>query len=176
MVESVYGLDNYVEALKDYTTPVTFDTLDKHINIETTIALENLDNILSCNSIKFIDEITIGRKDLSKSMNCEIEDPRLTYAVMDAIEKIRFKGITVSVGGGITPTSIDNLLKQIKPKKFNTRLITFDFQANRSYSESVSEALNFEILALKNDHSMGFISREEEDCRLQEIQGRMNKK
>jgi citrate lyase beta subunit len=175
MVESVYGLDNFVEALKDYTNAMRFEALDKHINIETIIALENLDKILNSKSIQFIDEITIGRKDLSKSMNCELQDPDLVNSVKEAVEKIRFKGIPVSVGGGINPSSIDDVLKQIKPQKFNTRLITFDVQGNnRSYSESVVEALNFEVLALKNDHSMGFISREEESCRSQEIQERLN--
>ncbi len=174
MVESVYGLDNYVEALKDYTTPMRFETLDKHINVETIVALENLDRILNSQSIQFIDEITIGRKDLSKSMNCELEDKNLVNAVKEAVEKIRFKGIPVSIGGGINPNSIDTVLKQIKPQKFNTRLITFDVEANRSYPDSVVEALNFEVLALKNDHSMGFISREEESCRSQEIQKRLS--
>ncbi len=173
MVESIYGLDNYVEALKDYTTPIRFETLDKHINIETVVALENLDKILNCESIQFINEITIGRKDLSKSMNCELDNPNMTNAVKEAVEKIRFKGIPVSVGGGINPNSIDTVLKQIKPQKFNTRLVTFDVKSNSSYSEPVMEALSFEILALKNDHSMGFISREEESYRSQEIQKRL---
>ena len=173
MVESVYGLDNYVEALKDYTTAMKFEVLDKHINIETIVALENLDKILNSTSIQYVDEITIGRKDLSKSMNCSLDDSNLIHAVKKAVEKIRFKGIPVSVGGGINPNSIDSVVKQIKPQKINTRLITFEVQTNRPYKKSVVEALNFEVLALKNDHSMGFISREEEICRTLEIQERL---
>ena len=42
MVESSFGLKNFMEALSDYTTPIQFEGLDKHINIETVTAMENL--------------------------------------------------------------------------------------------------------------------------------------
>ena len=57
MVESAFGLENYIEALRDYTTSIRFKTLEKHINIETATAVDQLDSILESPSIEHIDEI-----------------------------------------------------------------------------------------------------------------------
>ena len=40
MVESPYGLENFIAAVKDFTTPIQFERLSKHINIETSIRIE----------------------------------------------------------------------------------------------------------------------------------------
>ncbi|MFQ5717785.1 MAG: aldolase/citrate lyase family protein, partial [Nitrospinales bacterium] len=89
MVESPYGLENYMEAIRDFTTPMQFAALDKHINIETQVAVEQLDSILADPLAGQLDEITIGCTDLCKSMKRLIRDPLLLDCVKDCVAKIK---------------------------------------------------------------------------------------
>ena len=60
MVESPYGLENFIEGVRDFTTLMQFNRLKKSINIETETAVKQLDKILASPDCRFIDEITIG--------------------------------------------------------------------------------------------------------------------
>lgn len=173
MVESEYGLINFIEAVQDYTNPMQFEAVEKHINIETVVALRQLSSILKSSAIKHIDEITIGRKDLSRSLNIAVDDPGLIHRVQKVVSRIKKQGIKISVGGGITPETIDDQIRDICPDKFNTRLVTFDVNTGQSYRSAVREALQFEIMSLKNDAAQGFISMEEEKFRIKELNKRL---
>lgn len=173
MVESPYGLENYMEAVQDFATPRQFKALSKHINIETTTAVEQLDAILDSPAARHLDEITIGRQDLSKSMKKPIHDPSLLSRVKKTVQLIRSRNIKVSIGGGIVPGVIDLLLEDIQPDKFNTRIITFDVEHDTSYRDAVRDALQFEITMLENDRREEFISREEEKIRVEELGKRL---
>ena len=52
MVESPYGLENFILAVQDFTTPMQFGRLNKHINIETITAVKQLDGILNAPGCK----------------------------------------------------------------------------------------------------------------------------
>ncbi len=173
MVESPYGLENFIAAVRDFTTPMQFGRLNKHINIETVTAIKQLDDILNAPEVKFLDEITIGCSDLSNSLKKSGIDGSVLNRVTRVVKKIRSKNITVSVGGGIQPASIDAFLKKIQPDKFNTRVVTFDVVTGQKYGEAVAEALRFEILMLEHDASHGFITRDEEKFRVKELKKRL---
>ena len=174
MVESPFGLQNFLEALADYTTPIQFEGLDKHINIETMTAMENLEKILDSEHATSLNEITIGSHDLSRSMNKPVNHPSVLDSVKRATARIRARNITASVGGSITPGRIDTLLEEVKPQKFNTRIVTFDVHPNRSYRSAVKEAIEFEILLLNNDSRKGFISADEERVRIKQLRNRLS--
>ncbi|MEC7641038.1 MAG: aldolase/citrate lyase family protein [Nitrospinota bacterium] len=174
MVESLYWLENYMEAIQDYKTPKQFASLDKHINIETQVAVEQLDTILASPLAGQLDEITIGCTDLCKSMKRSIQDPYLVDCVKDCVAKIKSKGLKVSFGGGVSPMGIDARLKEIIPDKFNTRLVTFDVLAGQSYREAVRDALRLEIQTLAIDRKKGFISGEEGKFRTWELEKRLS--
>lgn len=173
MVESPYGLENFISAVRDFTTPMQFERLKKQINIETETAVRQLDSILSAPEAKYIDEITIGCSDLSESMKKPRWDASFIAQVVKVVKKIKQKNIPVSVGGGITPETIDECLKQVQPDNFNTRIITFKAEPGRDYREAVQSALRFEILMLEHDCSLKFISRDEEKFRIKELKKRL---
>jgi hypothetical protein len=174
MVESPYGLENFISAVSDFTTPMQFERVKKQINIETETAVRQLDDILSVPEAKFIDEITIGCSDLSESMKTPRWDESFMALVVKVVKKIQSKNIPVSVGGGITPNTINDYLKQVRSDKFNTRIITFKVEPGRDYIEAVRSALRFEILMLEYDSSRKFISRDEEKFRIKELKKRLN--
>lgn len=173
MVESPYGLENFITAVRDFTTPMQFERLKKQINIETETAVRQLDSILSVPEAKYIDEITIGCSDLSESMKKPRWDTSFTTKVEKVVKKIQRKNIPVSVGGGITPETINEFLEQARPDNFNTRIITFKVEPGRDYREAVQSALRFEILMLEHDSSLKFISRDEEKFRIKELKKRL---
>ena len=173
MVESPYGLENFILAVQDFTTSMQFGRLNKHINIETITAVKQLDGILNAPVAKFLDEITIGCSDLSASLNKPTMEGSVLNRVVRVVKKIKSKKITVSVGGGIQPTSIDSFLKKIQPDKFNTRVVTFDVVPGQKYNQAVAEALRFEILMLEHDARQGFITRDEEKFRIKELKKRL---
>ena len=173
MVESPYGLENFISAVRDFTTPMQFERLKKQINIETETAVRQLDAILSVSEAKYVDEITIGCSDLSESMKQPRWDKKFTAQVANVVKKIRSKNIRVSVGGGITPETIDGYLEKVKPDNFNTRIITFKVERDLNYFEAVQSALRFEILMLEHDSSLKFISRDEEKFRIKQLKKRL---
>jgi hypothetical protein len=172
MVESPYGLENFISALRDFTTPMQFGRLNKHINIETVTAVKQLDDILDSPEAKFLDEITIGCSDLSNSLKKSRVDRSILNRVARAVKKIQSKKMRVSLGGGIQPETIDDFLKKVQPDKFNTRVVTFDVVHGQKYGQAVAEALQFEILMLEHDAAQGFITRDEEKFRIKELKKR----
>ncbi len=173
MVESVYGLENFMAAVRDFTTPMRMQRLKKHINIETVTALLQLDAILEAPEAGLLDEITIGCSDLSKSMKKDRMDPKVQAEVRKAVAAIREWGISVSIGGGITPENIDALLADLRPQKFNTRVMTFAVKPDTAYGPAVFESLEFELMMLENDCRLGFISKDEEKFRARELRKRL---
>tara|TARA_B100000686_G_C16769004_1_gene963766 strand:- start:1627 stop:2346 length:720 start_codon:yes stop_codon:yes gene_type:complete len=173
MVESSFGLENFMEALGDYTTPLRFKALEKHINIETATAVMQLDSILDSPAVKFIDEITVGRRDLSRSMGLSVENHLIESTVREIIQKIKKRNIKISLGGGVIPETIDGMIETYGLDQFNTRIMSFRVDPSLSYREAVYSALEFEVMALKNDALRGFISHDEEKCRVMELQKRL---
>ena len=153
MVESPYGLENFITAVKDFATHKQFEKLSRHINIETVTAVKQLDSILNIPEAEFLDEITIGCSDLSNSLKKPVIDRALLNRVARVVKKVQLKKIPVSVGGGIQPGTIDGFLKKVQPDKFNTRVVTFNASPARKYEQAVAEALRFEILMLEHDAS-----------------------
>lgn len=173
MVESPYGLENFISAVRDFTTPMQFGRLNKHINIETVTAVRQIDSILNTPEAEFLDEVTVGCSDLSRSLKKPGMGRSVLNRVARVIKKVQAKEISVSVGGGIQPETIDAFLKKIQPDKFNTRVVTFDVVPGRKYERAVAEALRFEILMLEHDAAQGFITRDEEKFRIKELKKRL---
>mgnify|MGYP001274701047 FL=1 len=173
MVESPYGLENFITAVKDFATHKQFEKLSRHINIETVTAVKQLDSILNIPEAEFLDEITIGCSDLSNSLKKPAIDRALLNRVARVVKKVQLKKIPVSVGGGIQPDTIDGFLKKVQPDKFNTRVVTFNASPARKYEQAVAEALRFEILMLEHDAEQGFITRKEEKFRTEELKKRL---
>jgi len=173
MVESVYGLENFLAAVRDFTTPMQMQRLVKQINIETVTAVEQLDAILAVPQADLLDEITIGCSDLSQSLKKDRMDDEVQMLVREAVAKIKARNIKVSVGGGISPDTIDAILHDIQPHQFNTRVVTFSVESGKSYRTAVTETLDFELRMLEHDLKKGFISLDEEKFRARQLRKRL---
>ncbi|MEM2897466.1 MAG: aldolase/citrate lyase family protein [Candidatus Bathyarchaeia archaeon] len=151
MVESVYGLENYVKALKDIVDEERLKSILKAINIETVDAYNRLDDMLKSPAIKEIQQITIGRDDLSKSVGKKVDDQEVIEMTRRITEKAHAAGMLVSVGGGITPSNAELVATEIKPDKINTRNVVFSLKDCPNIKEALKKALEFEMALMKNE-------------------------
>lgn len=142
MIESEYSLVNFVQTAQSiYQNDIPFLA----INIETITAFENLDHITSCEEFGFIDQVTVGRSDLSASMH-KTNDDEDVYLVTEAIVRWSEElGKITSVGGKITALNAPAIQTRIHPHRINTRHMVFEISKCRDIAQAVQLGLEFEI-------------------------------
>jgi methylmalonyl-CoA mutase cobalamin-binding subunit len=151
MVESVYALENYVKALKEIINDERLKLILKAIDIETVNAYNQLDDMLKSSAIKEIQQIIIGRDDLSKSLGKKVDDPEVIEITKKITEKAHANGLIVYVGGGITPSNAELIAKEVKPDKIFTRNVVFSLKDCPNLREAIKKALEFEMALMKNE-------------------------
>lgn len=174
MIESPYGVKDYVEALKSCCGE-RFDEILKGMNVETITAAKNIDEMLALEEIKYLQQITIGRSDLSRSMGLKVDDEEVMNLVAEVTRKSQDKGLVVSVGGGITPKNAKMIIEKAKPNKINTRHVVFDARTP-NISDAVEKGLEFEIAWLKYLSKRLLEQRDKVERRISEIERRMKEK
>ncbi len=174
MIESPYALENFICAVRDFSSPLQYRRIKKCMNLETAFAVKHLDEILDSSFAKEIDEVTLGSSDLLQSLGAKRSDAKFMDLIRTTLLRVKEKGYSVSLGGGIQPTTIDELLKETQPSRFNTRILGFSCDGRESFKPAVTEALRFELLMLENDLKKGYLSLDEEHCRALEIKKRLD--
>ena len=153
MVESPFGVIKFIGAVESIFSQ---RKLFKSINIETRTAVENLDAILEVARDK-IDNITIGRTDLSRSYFDSSIQPDSPF-IFDLIErlshKIQSSGLTLTIGGSLTTDSVclfKNRQEKLENRLFSmeTRKIIFSTTRMLDHKNSLNEALLFEEIYLR---------------------------
>lgn len=148
MVESKFGILKFkesIEKLKLKKNP------HLSINIETKDGVKNFDEILD-EAKKFLDNITIGRSDLSRSYFNEslTQDSNfITKTILNIAEKSKKKGLTTTVGGGVNFLTIKNFnkIKNIHiVSKIETRKVMLPTNSFLNKKDALNTALSFEEL------------------------------
>ena len=148
MVESPFGVVKFIGAIESvYGRQKIF----KSINIESCEAVRQVDEILKVARGK-IDNVTIGRTDLSQSyFNSKIE-PDSSF-ILELIEELSYKIISnslgLTLGGSVTSQSIRLFTKYHKMIKarvssIETRKIVLASEKMLSKKNTLKEALRFE--------------------------------
>ena len=144
MIESVYGLKNFIECttqLEEYYQV----KVEKAINIETIETYQSLDAIFASPYFKEVASITVGRSDLSGSMNKDVDDPEVIKITRDIVQRAGAMGKKTSVGGKITTKNIEMIKKDIGPDRVNTRHIVYDLSQSMDFNSALVAGLLFEI-------------------------------
>ena len=153
MVESPFGVAKFIDAVDSVFSGYN---VFKSINIETRAAVLSIDNILAEAEGK-IDNITIGRTDLSNSYFDEEVTPDCEF-IFDLIktisDKVCLAGLTLTIGGSITMESInrfrqkrENLEKHIS--SIETRKVILPVEIFLEKKHALEEALRFEELYIR---------------------------
>ncbi len=146
MIESVYALENFVKSAKEIMEEEGRDA-ELAINLETGLAVENLNDMILSRSFAELAQVTIGRGDLSRSMHLEVDDNEVLEITTAALKKIRNSGKRTSVGGGIKLASIEMISRRLPTERFNTRHVTMENspEFRKNPVPVLQKALNFEL-------------------------------
>jgi len=177
MVESPFGVTKFTEAVG-----AVFSGRDvyKSINIETRTAVMHIDDILTEAKGK-VDNVTIGRTDLSNSYSDEEIKPDCEF-VSNLIHTISYKvravGLTLTVGGSITAKSINRFKEnrgslEGRISSIETRKIIMPIESFLEKEHALEEALGFEELYLRAKlETEKFLSQADRD-RLAKLKSRI---
>ncbi|MCS6984913.1 MAG: aldolase/citrate lyase family protein [Leptospiraceae bacterium] len=125
MIESPYALRNFVETAEELMTQEKI-SCQLAINLETALALENLDYMLESESFSRLTQVTIGRGDLSKSMHLGVDDEEVMRQTGIALRKLKKRGVLTSVGGGLSLSNIAVLCRRLPSHRLNTRHVVLE--------------------------------------------------
>jgi hypothetical protein len=143
MVESEYALRNFTETVCEIYGNGQKPYLA--INIETITSYVNLNAIINSDAFRAVDQVTVGRSDLSRSMKMGVDDNRVISITDDIVTRVIKRGKKTSVGGSITPYNARLVADNIKTEKINTRHLLFDLNAAKDICSSIKYGLEFEI-------------------------------
>lgn len=143
MIESDYALENFVSTVMDVYKDMQIPYLA--INIETITAYNNLSAIYTSPYFNYINQVTVGRSDLSRSMKKGVDDNDILYVTANIVKAAKISGKVTSVGGQVNPANTEMIQKLIMPDRINTRHCVFDCKKADNISTSVKLGLEFEI-------------------------------
>ncbi|MGQ9843048.1 MAG: aldolase [Spirochaetota bacterium] len=143
MIESDYALENFVSAVIDVYTDMPLPYLA--INIETITAYHNLATMYTNPYFSYINQITVGRSDLSQSMKKSVNDDDVLYVTAHIVKDAKLSGKVTSVGGQINPSNAEIIQKIIKPDRINTRHCIFNCKNADNIAKSIQLGLEFEM-------------------------------
>ena len=175
MIESGYSLQKFIESLKEELGEKVYGFIGKQINIETEVACRNLDEIFARPEISELDQITVGRTDLCRSLGREPNHPEVQRRVVDVVNAAKSHGIAVSVGGRITPKDAVHLMERCAPTLLNTREVGFDPAACGDPEEAVRRIVDFEIAVLEHQKLFGRRAVTALQNRIAKLRGRKNR-
>ncbi len=157
MVETPYALKKFLEADKKFI-PADED-VSLAVNIETGVAYQNFEKMLALSGVERISRITVGRVDLSESIDLgrkKINSDQV-FAITKAICRMaRSAKMSPAVGGAIDKDAVD-FIKRLADERlidrFETRKIVFDVHKGvRKIYEGLAKAAKFELNWLCNKH------------------------
>jgi len=155
MVETPYALSKFIDAkTKTHDAAQTRTTF--LFNLETQTTLDNLEAMLPIAEAG-VDGIVFGRVDftLSRGMpRTAVNEPTITEAVLTVARACADANLDLVVGGSVSHDSIDSLrqFRAVRLDRFETRKVIFDGAATTrdSIADGISNAVDFELLWLKN--------------------------
>ena len=159
MIERSYALKKYLAAVENYFSPDLRADMKFVAMVETNQGYKNVDEILAEDKKRLLNAISVGRVDLSGSLNLkrnEINIDRMFKIVEDIFTKSKKIGLETVMGGGIAKEAIP-FLKKLIPKKlldrYETRKIVFATDPSATATkmeEGIIKANLFELFWLQN--------------------------
>jgi hypothetical protein len=159
MVESPFGVVKFTQAVDSVFSG---REIFKSINIETRNAVECIDGILNEAKGK-IDNVTIGRTDLSQSyldLETQPDSDMIFNLIGNLSNKVQAAGLALTVGGSITKVSVDKFKTyhgnwEGRLASIETRKIVLPVNEMLGQANALREALKFEELYISSKLETG---------------------
>jgi hypothetical protein len=178
MIESEFALKKFIDA---YKSIYKNSKIKLSINIETETAIDRIEDILQLANENNIDNITLGRTDLSASYMSSNITPD-TDQIYDLISYIGYKtvdfGMDFTVGGSIGSRTINVFKKNLDiikyVKNIETRKVILPREIMINKDQALNEALKFEELYILSKKEINDTLMEADLARLKKLSGRKN--
>ena len=181
MIESPYALQKYSSTISKVFPADEIEETDFLFNIETIQAFKLIDEIYeTAINFKHISGAVFGRTDFSGSLNIkdDVQNEQVTSAVESVARILSDSDLDFVVGGAISIASIDQLkrIAKFKLTRFETRKVVFDgaHLNDSTLSESLLDAVHFEILWLINKSEYYGALHIEDKARITQLENRWN--
>ena len=184
MVETDYALKKFIEAKNKIFDEEEKKVTEFLINIETKTTTDNLEKIIKLNNVyEKTDRINgwvFGRVDYTYSHGLNREDinttDQITNSVIEVAKEAKKNHLHLVVGGAVSIDAV-NILKEIKKihlNRFETRKVIFSSEALEinNLKKGMLEAINFELLWLKNKKNYYGSIFNEDDKRIKMLSDR----
>jgi len=184
MVETDYALKKFIEAKNKIFDEEEKKVTEFLINIETKTTTDNLEKIIKLNNTyQEADRINgwvFGRVDYTLSHGLSRDDintnDQITNSVIEVAKEAKKNHLHLVVGGAVSIDAV-NILKEIKKihlNRFETRKVIFSSEALEinNLKKGMLEAINFELLWLKNKKNYYGSIFNEDDKRIKMLSDR----
>lgn len=190
MIESSYAVKKFADSIAQVFQDESlnggkYNGIRLLINIETTNALRNLDDILDTALEYGICGIVVGRTDLASSLGLEksgVDCPKILEYTKKAAVGAFARGLSVAAGGGVSPSSI-LFFKELfsfngayeARRTFETRKIIFDAKKALQcpdIQDGILKAIDFELFWLRHRYNFTKTFFKEDEKRLKILDAR----
>lgn len=151
MIESVFALSKYKDAIKKIYTVDEVNDVNFAFNLETKTAYSIFDE-LSALAGGEIQGVVFGRTDYTQSIslpNSEVDGESVTAALINSSKISLRENLEFTIGGTLTLRSLETLrkIKQIHLSRFETRKVVLDATHLDSphIERTIEKALAFEL-------------------------------
>lgn len=181
MGETPYALSKFTNLIKNMVPEDNAEDIEFAFNLETITGYNNFDEMLALPDISLLSGVTVGRVDLTGSMNLgrdAINTSRKVYNICDAVfKKSRTKGLKTGMGGGISIEALP-VIKELNENrvldKFETRKVVFPASSVKYGESAILKAVEFELLWLKSKRRYYSGIKAEDESRIAMIEKRLN--
>jgi len=184
MVETDYALKKFIEAKNKIFDEEEKKVTEFLINIETKTTTDNIEKIVSVNNLynssDRINGWVFGRVNYTMSQGMNRDDinssEKITNSVIEVAKHAKKNDLNLVVGGAVSIDAV-SILKEVKKvhlDRFETRKVIFSSDALEvnDLSKGMLEAINFELLWLKNKKNYYGSIFEEDDKRIKMLSAR----
>jgi len=180
MAETPYALSKFTNLIKNMVPEDNAEDIEFAFNLETITGYNNFDGMLALPDISVLSGVTVGRVDLTGSMNMgrgAINTSREIYDICEAVfEKSKAKGLKTGMGGGIAIEAIPFIKELNKNKvldKYETRKVVFPASSVEFGEPAILKAVEFELLWLKSKRRYYSGVKAEDESRIAMIEKRL---
>jgi len=181
MAETAYALSKYTNLIKNIVPKDNAEDIEFAFNLETISGYNNFGEMLELPDISLLSGITVGRVDLTGSMNLGRDVINTSREVSDicraVFEKSKAKGLKTGMGGGISIEVIpviEELNKDGLLDKFETRKVVFQASSVKYGEPAILKAVKFELQWLKSKRRYYSGIKAEDESRITMIEKRLN--
>jgi hypothetical protein len=179
MIESKFAAKKFIDAYRKIYQDTPVNT---SLNIETKIGIKNIEEIVGFSN-GFIDNITIGRSDLTSSFFDKELNPDSDFIfklIEDVVPIIHEANMSLTFGGGVTYKTIEKIKKSFPSLKesvlkIETRKVIFHTSDLIDRDDSIRQALKFEELYILSKKDFSDMYIDSEISRLTELSRRAEK-